>query len=424
MVALCLFLLAWQFSCWQSSGFAILRTGTPLTWFESKPYLQHVRESGVAQFINQYKRCRNLEFTHFYWGDEIEYGVFSQNSKGNYDISYAGTKIRERLSRQEKLYADLPVGCEWQPEYGAWMVEAVPKNPYGSYISDLLNVEKSMQLRRKRLHQVLRANEVAPTISNFPMLGVSSYDHAQNLRGEIANSEYVSDEIINPHPRFGALTRNIRARKGKNVNITVRTDGGEALHMDAMAFGMGCCCLQVTMQCRNEDESRYLNDQLAVLGPVLQSLSAASPIFRGRFVDTDTRWNVISQAVDDRTLVEDGTITDRVDVERLADPALAANGTQRLGKSRYSTVSMFINRPKTEKERTNLAALNDVPVDFNENAFAQLTEAGIDPTLATHVAHLFTRDPLVIFDDAIFLNNSESMVRNRISDFLLLNSSQ
>ncbi|CAN0456539.1 unnamed protein product, partial [Laminaria digitata] len=39
-------------------------------------------------------------------------------------------------------------------------------------------------------------------------------------------------------------------------------DGQESspptIHMDAMAFGMGCCCLQVTFQARDIDESRYM----------------------------------------------------------------------------------------------------------------------------------------------------------------------
>jgi glutamate--cysteine ligase catalytic subunit len=393
-----------------------LRLGNPLRWQQSKPFLQHVRKSGVNQFISHYQRCKDFELSHFYWGDEIEYGIFVLNGKGNYDLSYAGTKIRERLAKEEKNYADLPIGCEWQPEYGAWMVEAVPKNPYGSYISDLLNVEKSMQLRRKRLHSVLRSNEIAPTLSNFPMLGVPGYTHTQNTRGEIANSEYISDEIINPHPRFGALTRNIRERKGSNVNIEVAKEEGndsDKIHMDAMAFGMGCCCLQVTMQCRNEDESRYLNDQLAVLAPIIQSLSAASPAFRGNFTSTDTRWDIISQAVDDRTPVENGTITDPTIIasSKWNDSQLAGNGIQRLQKSRYSTVSMFINKPKTDQERENLNALNDLPVDINQESFEHCLQSGLDEVLSKHIAHLFTRDPLVIFDDAIYLNNSESMVR-------------
>ena len=40
-----------------------------------------------------------------------------------------------------------------------------------------------------------------------------------------------------------------------------------------MGFGMGCCCLQVTMQGRNIDEARYMYDQLAVLTPVMLALT-------------------------------------------------------------------------------------------------------------------------------------------------------
>ena len=36
-----------------------------------------------------------------------------------------------------------------------------------------------------------------------------------------------------------------------------------AIHMDAMAFGMGCCCLQVTFQAKDIDESRFMYDLFA-----------------------------------------------------------------------------------------------------------------------------------------------------------------
>jgi hypothetical protein len=41
-----------------------------------------------------------------------------------------------------------------------------------------------------------------------------------------------------------------------------------AVHMDAMAFGMGCCCLQITFQAKDIEESRFLFDQLNVMAPV------------------------------------------------------------------------------------------------------------------------------------------------------------
>lgn len=45
------------------------------------------------------------------------------------------------------------------------------------------------------------------------------------------------------------------------------TDG--FVHLDAMMAGMGMCCLQVTFQARDLDESLRLYDQLAVLGPIM-----------------------------------------------------------------------------------------------------------------------------------------------------------
>lgn len=41
-------------------------------------------------------------------------------------------------------------------------------------------------------------------------------------------------------------------------------------------------------------------DQLAVMGPFLLALTAATPSYRGFLADTDVRWNQISLSVDDR----------------------------------------------------------------------------------------------------------------------------
>ena len=66
-------------------------------------------------------------------------------------------------------------------------------------------------------------------------------------------SDGVPDEVISPIPRFATLTRNIRTRRGEKVRIRVplwedeRTDPAElakGIEMDAMAYGMGCSCLQ------------------------------------------------------------------------------------------------------------------------------------------------------------------------------------
>jgi glutamate--cysteine ligase catalytic subunit len=98
------------------------------------------------------------------------------------------------------------------------------------------------------------------------------------------------------------------------------------VYLDAMGFGMGCCCLQVTFQAQSIDEARFLYDQLTPLTPIMVidtdrmighyqsdrcyifqlALSAASPIWRGYLTEIDCRWNVLCAMVDDRTKEELG----------------------------------------------------------------------------------------------------------------------
>lgn len=115
-------------------------------------------------------------------------------------------------------------GCNWVPEYGAWMVEATPNRPYTGFTNDLLRVERNMRLRRRRILTVLNENEIAPTISAFPLIGSQGNDGsvpAVPVGGPRTESEYIGDGIINPHPRFGTLTANVRQRRGSKVNIRV-----------------------------------------------------------------------------------------------------------------------------------------------------------------------------------------------------------
>ena len=130
----------------------------------------------------------------------------------------------DELNQKEKLNEEMAEGCNFVPEYGAWMVEATPARPYTGYTSDLLRVERNMRLRRKRMLSVLAEDEVAPTMSSFPMLGAMKDDGsvpATQVGGPVTMSDYISDDIINPHPRFGTLTANIRQRRGEKVNIRV-----------------------------------------------------------------------------------------------------------------------------------------------------------------------------------------------------------
>lgn len=41
------------------------------------------------------------------------------------------------------------------------------------------------------------------------------------------------------------------------------------VYMDCMAFGMGCCCLQVTFQASDLTQARLVYDQFAILSPLM-----------------------------------------------------------------------------------------------------------------------------------------------------------
>ena len=197
-----------------------------------------------------------------------------------------------------------------------------------------------------------------------------------------------------------SATLNSSLPQSSDEDKEIRDNKRPAVHMDAMAFGMGCCCLQITFQAKDIDESRFMYDQLAVIAPIMMSLTAATPVLKGRLVDTDCRWGIISESVDCRTPTERGILKES------PQPQLAAKGQRRIYKSRYDCISTYIYQGVVS-ERNNgmenrvLNMYNDTPVEIDEDSYRALRNAGIDPALSQHIAHLFIRDPLVIFDGAV-----------------------
>lgn len=292
------------------------------------------------------------------------------------------------------------------------MLEATPGKPWGIGFKDLLDVEPNMKLRRKIARDHMDRTEYPITLTTFPRLGrPDCTTPCYPLSGPKLRSQFVPDEIANPHIRFPTLAANIRQRRGRKVEVnvpvfrdkntpwpfhdpTVNYDlhkwpedddvrNGAVkenyIYMDAMAFGMGSCCLQITFQAKNIEEGRKMYDQLSPLGPILLALTAATPIYKGFLADTDVRWNQISRAVDDRTPEELGEIP-------------LKNDRWRIPKSRYASNSTYISQdPRLRPEYLD----PDLVVD--QDLKQKLIDGGMDDLLATHFAHLFIRDPLVIF---------------------------
>lgn len=244
----------------------------------------------------------------------------------------------------------------WRPEYGAYMIEGTPGKPYGGLLAHFNVVEANMRFRRQEVTELLKSDEVVMSITNFPRLGTPEftwpiYSVTPDDENSAARSLYFPDQAIFPgHPRFKTLTRNIRERRGEKVDINltvykdqnteIPVDGAppnrpDAVHLDAMGFGMGCCCLQLTFQACNITEARTLYDQLAPLCPIMLALTAASPVYRGYLTESDCRWNVISASVDCRTSEERG------------EKPLKENKF-RIYKSRYDSIDSYLS-PHGEK---------------------------------------------------------------------------
>jgi len=396
----------------------LLKVGRPLGWTESINHCNYIRRHGVKQFIATYRRVKDIDNDVLFYGDEVEYALLRvDRDQKMVQISLRGIEAMEELRKKEQNIENVR-GCSWHQEYGSWMVEGTPSAPYSGYTVSLVQVEQNMRLRRARLLSALRDDEIAPTMVVFPLMGVGSFVHpASPIGGPASLSDSVPDACINSHPRFPTLTANIRNRRGSKVDIrvplfhdtntpefkeggcppdAVTSNGVPAIMMDCMAFGMGCCCLQVTFQASSMDESRYLYDQLAPLAPLMLALTAAAPVFKGRLADTDVRWGVISASVDDRTPAELGKANIS---EQKPDDRLAGGGVRLQSKSRYDSISCYIH-PESDQPGSS-GPYNDVVCELDAECEEMLLEEGIDGALARHVAHLFTRDPLVAFEGMV-----------------------
>lgn len=295
------------------------------------------------------------------------------------------------------------------------MLEATPGKPWGIGFKELLGVEPDMKLRRKIAKEHMLPSEHPITLTTYPRIGAPGQftDPYYPPSGDRLRSQFVPDEIANPHIRFPTLAANIRSRRGRKVQVnvpifhdkntpnpwkdpTVNYDlhkypedddvrNGAApdnfIHMDAMAFGMGSCCLQITFQAKNINEGRTLYDQLSPLGPIMLALTAATPIYKGFLAGTDVRWNQISRAVDCRT------------PEELGEKPLK-NDRWRIPKSRYASNSTYISLDHRLRQE-----YMDPDLVFDPKIKAELIDGGMDDRLATHFAHLFIRDPIVIFEE-------------------------
>ncbi|XP_053237028.1 glutamate--cysteine ligase catalytic subunit [Podarcis raffonei] len=391
----------------------LLSQGSPLSWEKTQRHAEHVRKHGILQFLHIYRAVGERHKDVLKWGDEVEYMlvVFDHKNK-RAQLSLTGGDVLHTLQEKgERVNPNHPT--LWRPEYGSYMIEGTPGQPYGGTMSEFNTVQDNMRKRRLEAASVLKQNEAVCTVTSFPRLGCPGFTIPECVPTPVetgaSKSLFFPDEAINKHPRFSTLTRNIRHRRGEKVVINVPifkdkntpspfietfpNDDGEGaravkpdhVYMDAMGFGMGNCCLQVTFQACSISEARYLYDQLATICPIVMALSAAAPFYRGYVTDIDCRWGVISASVDDRTREERG-------LEPLK------NNRYRINKSRYDSIDSYLSECGEK--------YNDIDLTVDKEIYEQLVKEGIDHLLAQHIAHLFIRDPLTLFEEKIHLDDA------------------
>lgn len=402
----------------------LLTQGTPMYWPDIKPHANFIRKEGIKQFIRLYNKCKDRKDECLKWGDEVEFMLVRfDHVNRNVKLSLKAKKILNIMDEREINEGECRKAL-WRPEFGAYMVEGTPGQPYGAcghregksstLLDDLCCIQSNMKLRREEVQELLDSNEKIMSLTSFPRLGCpnSIHPNADFVPSETATgSLFLADQIVfDGHPRFITLARNIRARRGRKVviNLPVYKDintgdpfiddtineqvdfDGEAkaalksdhVYMDAMGFGMGCCCLQVTFQATHLDEALKLYDQLTPLCPLMMALSAASPIHKGFLTDRDCRWSVISQAVDDRTRQESG------------EEAICPNqSVRRILKSRYDSIDSYLG--------PNSTCYNDIPLVYGEEDLQTLLNSGVPEPLARHIAHLFIRDPVALYREKL-----------------------
>lgn len=423
----------------------LLSLGTPMGWLESRKYNDHVQTNGIEQLLNVFAAASGRREDPLLWGDEIEYMMVEyDNVKHNVMLDVVHDEVLTSLNTED-LSLCTARNVNFHPEYGRFMLEATPHRPYRGYVGEYAeyNMSQRREVAKMKYGEMQQSEPDGRqlgllTLAVFPRMGCDAFVNLpdfQNRKSRVAGSLFLPDELINRHIRFPTLTTNIRTRRGEKVcmNVPMYRDVDTPasddsvcwflpedkeselarrphfIYMDAMGFGMGCCCLQATFQAPNIDMARYLYDSMANLAPIMLAATAASPIFKGWLADQDVRWNVISGAVDDRTPRERG--------EEPLLPKSNPNGyggidpekydeVQHLPKSRYSTQDLFLGGNKFFNR-----LYNDTNVPVNKHVLNQLLEnsvAPLDYDLAKHFAHLYVRDPLVIFEESLDQDNNHS----------------
>ena len=332
----------------------VLDEGKPLTWSEIKNNLNTIKNKYLNNFISLYFYNKDNTCTGEYFGEEIEYSLYNRDNSTPF---IGASSLIQKLN-------ELSHTCNttWHPEYGDWMIEGVSEYPYSLEENRIFLLEYNLLKRRRLLNSILESNIISTTLSIPPKL--SRLENYEN--NTYSRSTLISDKLINPHIRFSALTQNIREKRGKKVHIPVGVKNHPNTIIknkigDAMAFGMGCSCLQITLEAESIYQSLEIFDLLQPFSSLMLLLSSSSPLYEGILKHGNTRWDIISKSVHDGE------------------------------KSRYDYIPCYMSSKGLK--------YNDAKITTNNEIYKILIDLNIPEGIALYISHIFSFDPLLVFTD-------------------------
>lgn len=378
--------------------------GQVLYWDDIKKNLESIRTRQIDQLIQIYNHNKEMSNFPFKWGDEMELTLikFDHTNKKCY-LLLKSEEFFEYYNQLKKEKTEGLDHLEFHNEYTSYIIETIPGYPVdGEDVNSLSKIQENIKKRRQFIADFLEKDEHVISLTSFSLLGCHNFTYPHknaepDSEKQRYNSLFYSNEIIMQDALFLSATYNKidRINSMPRINVPIFRDtktpnpfiekfpnfeDGEEdnIFMDHDGFAMGCCCIQVTFQGSSLEDAQHLYDQLTPISPLVLALSASSPIWRGYLSDIDCRWNVIKQAFDDRTQEELGK-----------EPL--KNDRYILKKGRFDTTDCYLSAEGSK--------YNDFKYDRDENVYNTLITDNMDPSLAGHFANMFTRDPMLIYED-------------------------
>ena len=338
----------------------LLKEGTILSWSETQYLQKQIKDFSLQQCTQIYHCYKDLKnINDFTWGYEIEYMLYIRHIL-ECNIQYHLYKNANSILKREST------SLSWHPEYLSSMIENIPEYPLKW--NDIKDLTQIMDKYKQYLEDTY---EIKPmSCSTHFQLGRDNHSNSNS----IGKSKLLDNSFIYPHDRFFNLTKTIIDRREKPILIKLpvfrdlNTKISE-IEIDAMGFGMGCCCLQATYSMPSLQDALYIYDQLTVLSPLLLALSASTPICNGYLLDTDTRINILEQSVDCRKESE----------------------YDKINYSRYYWNQLYIS---DDNDR-----FNDIDVYIDETQFNNLVNHRIPYSYAKYIASLHVHDCLLLYKE-------------------------